>query len=66
MLAGLRELTIRHAIATDNRSLLERLEKAGDNLSNPSRCSFVIINRFFVLTQNKGVETLLDLYSEFF
>ncbi|MCE0722976.1 MULTISPECIES: hypothetical protein [Legionella] len=33
MFTIIRDATIRHAIATDDSSLLERLEKAGDNLS---------------------------------
>ncbi|MCW8444428.1 hypothetical protein OQJ05_10235 [Fluoribacter gormanii] len=35
MLTIIRDATIRHAITTDNPSLLERLEKAGDNLAQP-------------------------------
>ncbi|AWN73627.1 hypothetical protein LEAN103870_10390 [Legionella anisa] len=34
MLIIIRDATIRHAIATDNPTLLERLENEGDNLSN--------------------------------
>ena len=35
MLTIIRDATIRHAIKTDDPSLLERIEKAGDNLAQP-------------------------------
>ncbi|QMT59516.1 hypothetical protein [Legionella sp. PC997] len=35
MLTIIRDETIRHAIASDDSSLLERLQKAGDNLAQP-------------------------------